>query len=267
MKISYRTTPVLQYLENGNIMEVGFDPQDTNSFMKLLGSLPDNYFKTITRNCSKNIFWLSKNFIDGFERVGNKLFETGLLDQLPVKGYCLLREAPLNTGHKDAFLIDIFEVSSVDQTVFFRFAHFCDEELFILKDMFVQHTVGGSYDVRLKDIFGYQSTGYNDIEGIVVNCLLIILFIHYAEIEYKTLGPNQRSKGILCKDVNNTKSSIKMLDIKHFTTIHQPNGFGVRGHFRWQAHGEGLKDRKLIWINDFVKDGYTAPARKLSANT
>jgi hypothetical protein len=27
----------------------------------------------------------------------------------------------------------------------------------------------------------------------------------------------------------------------------------VRGFWRWQAHGEGWKERKRIWINDFVK--------------
>lgn len=33
---------------------------------------------------------------------------------------------------------------------------------------------------------------------------------------------------------------------------------------RVNKKGEGMKERKLIWINDFKKTGYTAPARKLA---
>lgn len=104
---------------------------------------------------------------------------------------------------------------------------------------------------------------------IVVNWMIfakdILRFLKYAEIETKILPPKSRSKDIRCKYVNDTDSRIEYIDSTWFTTLVKSDAFKVRGHFRLQACGEGLKDRKLIWVNEFQKDGYTAPARKLQA--
>jgi hypothetical protein len=89
------------------------------------------------------------------------------------------------------------------------------------------------------------------------------LFKNYAEIETKILAPGQRQKDINCKYVNDTRLPIRYLDSKWFTTLVKSDAFKVRGHFRLQPCGHGLTDRKLIYIDDFMKTGYTAPARKL----
>jgi hypothetical protein len=99
--------------------------------------------------------------------------------------------------------------------------------------------------------------------GFIVDLFKILTFISYVDIETKLLAPGFRDKGVVCKYVNDTKLPVIILDSKWFTTI-KTNGFPVKGHWRWQPCGEGLKDRNLIWINDFQKEGYTAPARKLS---
>lgn len=89
------------------------------------------------------------------------------------------------------------------------------------------------------------------------------LFTKYAELETKELKPKSKVVGVECKYVNDTSANIKILDSTWFTNLVKSDGFNVRGHFRLQPCGEGMKDRKIVWINDFKKTGYTAPARKL----
>ena len=98
----------------------------------------------------------------------------------------------------------------------------------------------------------------------VHNAIDFYLFTKYAEIETKTLPPHKVIKDVECKYVNDTKLKVNILDSKWFTTLVKSDGFNVRGHFRFQPYGEGMIKRKLIWINEFEKSGYTAPARKLT---
>lgn len=91
----------------------------------------------------------------------------------------------------------------------------------------------------------------------------ILMFRAYADVEIKQLLPGKKIKDIDCNYKNETKLPITILDSKWFTTLVKSDEFKVRGHFRLQPCGEGHKDRKLIWVSDFMKHGYTAPARKL----
>ena len=106
----------------------------------------------------------------------------------------------------------------------------------------------------------YELFVFNFIQSI---CILEI-FRKFADVETKYLPPNKVTKDIICKYVNDTKTGITMLDSKWFTTLVKSDGFTVHGHFRLQPCGKEMKDRKLIWINEFMKTGYTAPARKLA---
>lgn len=94
-------------------------------------------------------------------------------------------------------------------------------------------------------------------------------FIKYAEIETKILLPKSKEgKTIKCKYINQTDHKITYLNSTWFTNLVKSDAFKVSGHFRLQpCHDEnGLPTKKLIWISDFVKNGYTAPARKLKNN-
>jgi hypothetical protein len=53
------------------------------------------------------------------------------------------------------------------------------------------------------------------------------------------------------------------LTSSYLKTIVRTEGFKVRGHWRWQAYGEGMKERKLIFINAFEKKGYIRRAGRL----
>lgn len=84
----------------------------------------------------------------------------------------------------------------------------------------------------------------------------------YAQIETKVVGANKRVKDFNCKYVNDTDSDITILDSTWFTTLVKSEGFKVRGHFRLQPYGIGMQEKKLIWIKDFEKSGYTREAKK-----
>lgn len=91
-----------------------------------------------------------------------------------------------------------------------------------------------------------------------------LCFIKHVELETKEVKANSRGHHIGTKYVNETKSNIQILDSTWFTTIVRSEGFHVRGHFRLQPHGPNNSLRKLIWISDFDKEGYTRTAKILN---
>lgn len=89
-------------------------------------------------------------------------------------------------------------------------------------------------------------------------------FLKYAEIETKIVNGKRKEHHLGQKYVNETKYKVSILDSTYFTTISRTEGFGVRGHFRLQPYGANLADRKLIWISDYEKTGYTKRAKILN---
>lgn len=93
----------------------------------------------------------------------------------------------------------------------------------------------------------------------------VCFFLLYADVETKIVNRNNVS-GVKCKDekvFSDINYPVEIIDSTYFTTIIRTEGFGVKGHFRLQACGEGMKQRKLIWVNDFIKHGYAREAGKL----
>jgi hypothetical protein len=93
----------------------------------------------------------------------------------------------------------------------------------------------------------------------------VALFKQYSEIETKTFKGGEKLIYQNEKTFNDTKLPITFLDSKWFTNLVKSDGFAVRGHFRLQPYGIEMKQKKLIWIEDFMKTGYTAPARKITS--
>lgn len=86
------------------------------------------------------------------------------------------------------------------------------------------------------------------------------LFLHFAEIETRELPPSRQIyDGPIAVYNNKTKLKMNVVDCTWFTRLIQSGEFNVRGHFRLQPYGDG--SRRLIWINDFKKSGYTRRAR------
>jgi hypothetical protein len=97
--------------------------------------------------------------------------------------------------------------------------------------------------------------------------LKILAFIRYADIEVRVLNNTNKTTVIKGDKIeNNLNTKVDVLDATWYTTLIRTEGFKVSGHFRLQPYGEGMKDKKLIWISDFEKKGYTRTAKKLNTN-
>ena len=130
-----------------------------------------------------------------------------------------------------------------------------------------------SYAVLKKDLtyYGIGATvkdgePYNDLEhlGKYINSMLTCLyFIHNCETEQKVVEPNKKVIAAGDKHFNESKSDVIILTCQWFTELIRNIPYGVTGHFRWQAHGERFSKRKLKWIADFQKSGYTTKAKKV----
>lgn len=88
-----------------------------------------------------------------------------------------------------------------------------------------------------------------------------LIFKKYAELQTKICPPKTGIFFNENKYVNNSSKGVTVYDSNYFTNIIRSEGFGVRGHFRLQRIGEGRTDKRLIWINDFQKEGYTRTAK------
>lgn len=124
---------------------------------------------------------------------------------------------------------------------------------------------GFYYDDKKKDIFWwgietndgkyYFDEGYDKIFSWIMQ---ILTFVELGDIEIKILegGKNNGGKKNEDKIHNSSNKTVYVVDSTWNKIIMRTTGFAVRGHFRLQACGEGLKDRKLIWIDAFEKLGY-----------
>ncbi len=104
-----------------------------------------------------------------------------------------------------------------------------------------------------------------DNRAFAVWALQMLVFINYAKIENKILSTKTtnslKSGGVNYKTGH--KYPIHVIDSTWYTSLIMSAGFDVSGHFRFQAKGQGLTLRELIWINPFKKTGYTRKANKL----
>lgn len=87
----------------------------------------------------------------------------------------------------------------------------------------------------------------------------ILTFVELGDIEVKILegGKNNGKPKNEGKVSNTSNKTVYVVDSTWNTILIRTEGFAVRGHYRLQACGEGLKDRKLIFIHAFEKHGYT----------
>lgn len=125
---------------------------------------------------------------------------------------------------------------------------------------------GFYYDDQLENAFwwGIEMTDgkyYFEERGspeIFSRIMQILTFIELGDIEVTVLenGRNNGGKKNIDKIVNKSNNTVYVVDSSWNKLIIRTEGFAVRGHFRLQPCGEGMKDRNLVWINAFEKHGY-----------
>lgn len=100
----------------------------------------------------------------------------------------------------------------------------------------------------------------------VQTVVTFLLFKEYAELETKTIEKGKERKAVLNNEkyLTELELPVKIIDSTWFTTLIKSDAFKVSGHFRLQPYGEGLKERKLIWIEEYVKGGIVRQAKMLT---
>lgn len=86
----------------------------------------------------------------------------------------------------------------------------------------------------------------------------LILFTELSEIETVHLAPGQsngtKKEG---KHLNESRFPVVIVDSTWNKKLVRTEGFTVSGHLRLQPYGPGMQYRKLIYIDEFEKQGYT----------
>jgi hypothetical protein len=254
MKISYRTHPHLKILHDG-LKEFDVHDRDMEHF-KLRAKSGDNLCTVFNDNIQQfasKILHLSKPFCEAINLSAKKILNFELIEKY------FADKAPKGT-------ISFFNYSifyNMEKPIIAILAG--SELIFFLKggddiNNHITYFSESHYSNELKSKYEYKMVvGY-----VFYQLFSILAFVKLCPVESKEIKAQSKVKSIGCKYINDTDLNIEYLDSKWFTTLVKSDAFKVRGHFRLQPCGEGLKDRKLIWINDFQKEGYTAPARKLN---
>jgi hypothetical protein len=244
MKISYRTHLPLRNLKSGTLSGLRFSDE-----LRFHEKQLDDVFIKHIEYFTKSIKVFSKPFGDSALKAVSKPIKDGFFETFV--------SALDYTGTLVIAHYTIFIIAKPYARLYFMFA---DDTLMAY---LAKQDNKGAFWCTDSMIIGDGKKETCEYWEVVF--LSLLFFIEYAEVETKRVDANRKSKAFACKYVNDTSLNLQFYDSKYFTSIVKSSSFNVRGHWRLQPCGEGLKDRKLIWINDFQKEGYTAPARKLQS--
>lgn len=264
MRINYKNT-ALSFLENPkkfsfHTPEAYSKPMTELEDLKLMHALIDEFSKPETATYfNKNIQYITQPFLEAYRKSESKLKE-------------VVKSTPID----DSGTL-ILQFKQHTQTIFYRIKSngqpnwFESIEAFIC--MFTKAKINDSHgldvliwlskeDNQIMDFVwkGFADYG-RDLAWWVADLLLFKTFLKYADVETKTIAGNRKEKHIGVKYLNETKVKIEVLDSTYYTTISRTEGFGVRGHFRFQHYGIGMAQKRLQWINGFEKKGYTKRAK------
>jgi hypothetical protein len=102
-----------------------------------------------------------------------------------------------------------------------------------------------------------------DFEKEMMEFVRLLIFTELSELEAVTLAPKQsvgtKKQG---KMMNESNSNVTVVDSTWNKIIHREQGFKVSGHLRLQPYGPEMKYRRLQYIEDFEKTGYTKVIKK-----
>jgi len=268
MKISYRTNPILEVLKTGKWDKM-IIPDSKYDIMINFKHHADYY--------NKNISCLTNTFKDAIEKSFDKLIRDEVFFEYKREFGTILNFMTFPGNIKIDVCYSVWDAGDVEIKKNWIVYYF-DRNVLLgcsiqnVKTGFCTPAYVNPFLNLAETIFKSNGIVFEDKSQLITEIdnqlytrlIATINFIKYAEVETKYLPANKITKDINCKYVNDTKLGINILDSKWFTNLIKSDAFKVHGHFRLQPYGQGLKERKLIWINDFMKTGYTAPARKLA---
>jgi hypothetical protein len=251
MKVSYKNKPIIKELEkalNRKMFDLDVYEEDRIEYLYLHLK---NIQRFVIQNIDvamKNVSILTEPFISAYLKSSKKIEEVLFNDNKPQKE--IINEQGV-LCYKN--VVWFYSLSSKGDGLFDgKFLHFNGKVLMC----FVNDDVNNSF-ITKDLLIPYGMNKENGLDGYNQDLIQILWFIKHCDIEIKELGAKKKLKDINCKYINDTDSNIKILDSTWFTTLIKKDSFNVRGHFRLQACGVDRQERKLIWISEFEKDGYT----------
>jgi hypothetical protein len=86
--------------------------------------------------------------------------------------------------------------------------------------------------------------------------LSCVLYMQYGEIETKLVSNKSREVFQSLTIENKSKQKVTALNSTWLNNLVKREGFKVSGHFRLQKVGVGRTETKLVWIENYEKNGY-----------
>lgn len=266
MKINYKNTAI-GLLDNMNperfrIIDDGGDTTFDQK-MRLAHSLV-RIWPNISPRFKKKIQYMSEPFYTAYDGAAHKLANVIDADDLDESGTIIYRasRSETNTVFYSIVTTGKGKDYEMDATILI-FNNSTDRDkpsLAIVSQRRPGMDVGGA---RFYCAKAGVKAGITPI-SVLADILTMVLFMKYCDLQVKEIKGGRKDVHIGTKYLNETNHNIQILDSTWFTTIVKSDGFHVRGHFRFQPCGQGMKDRKLIWIADYDKDGYTRIAKILT---
>jgi len=264
MKISERNHPVLSLLKNNSIEDLSYSVQDKDFFEN------DMFFydfakrwSTYQPKFSKTVNVISESFYDATTNAAKKLF---YIAKEIIKNETLeINETFINGAFTAMISCKLVEIENVIENEFTFFVFDTKTSapvLYASKDKGIPDLAWVS-----KEAQSALNISFDEIQKLPVRMfrdfLYIALFKQYAEVETKFIASGKRVKDINTKYVNDSRIDLTFLNSKWFTNLVKSDAFKVRGHFRLQPYKneKGQLFKKIIWIEDFMKEGYTSPAK------
>lgn len=237
-------------------------PMTTYEDLKLLNGMIDQFSEPgFADHFNKNIQYVTRPFYDAYWRSRGKL-----------------KDVVLNTPMDDSGTL-ILQWPHHTQTIFYRVKNNGDgdiKDLDVFIILFTKTPRNDSFaldaaiyltveDQEAMNIIwkGFIDDG-RDLSWWVAEIMSFKTFLQYAEVDSKIINAKRREHHVGAKYVNETNYKVNVLDSTYFTTISRTEGFGVKGHFRLQPYGPGLSKKRLQWISEYEKTGYTRKAKILS---
>ena len=262
MKISYRNYPILEKLHKGTLGNMPILEID-KAYFNLFGELFSKNWKLNVLNFQHEINLISKPFHEASFKAGEKLTDLWKdilindISDFNVKGCYLDRDY--------VYMIN-YEVKKGSESQEIAFYVFDKKGIPLL--FYVDSVINKIYQQGWISSYFSLDNNSNEAEQWIFSMLTKIvvykLFKSYAEVETLILPPTSKVKNIDCKYANDTNFKINYLDSKWFTNLVKSDSFNVRGHFRLQPKKkDGEWTKEIIWISEFTKTGYNAPARKI----
>lgn len=220
---------------------------------------------------SKNIQYVSHSFIEAFSKGRSKMKPLFLNEEIEDAG--ILITGGFNNGftHVHTIYYAVWTIKDTAANKLFYNVVYMDFSKHVNSttpalDIYVSYRLEeNNEDVEIKRSIwdGYIEDGRDDLYWVSF-ITSFCLFKKYCDIETKETSPkNRRAKVGGNKYINETDKRIKILDCTWFTNLVVSGAFGVSGHLRWQRYGPNNSLKKLIWVDEFEKQGYTRKAKVL----